>query len=161
MAPTLVYAMSTDRTSPPRVFTHAEPVWRSLADFIIFANVDGDKEQLWAKQLSENTFRICCIPFFVYNISLGDVVETDANYCFTRVIEHSGRFVFRAWMLSESRTFGSLFVKRLEEFGALVEVSSKRLVAIDAMTDQMARDISAWLAELEQSQHIQYETGQL
>jgi hypothetical protein len=43
------------------------------------AEEDRD-EQLWARQVGDRRFEICCIPFFVYDMALGDVVETDANH---------------------------------------------------------------------------------
>ena len=76
------------------------------ADFIIGADIsaysdDATYEQLWARQLDEKTFEVCCIPFFIYDLALGDVVETATRehrrYCIDRVVEGSGRFVFRVW----------------------------------------------------------------
>ncbi len=153
--------MSTDNPSPPRIFTHEDPVWRSRSNFIIMAAVDEDKEQLWARQISERTFEICCIPFFVYNLALGDIVETDAGYCVTKVVERSGRFVFRVWMQTEEQSFVSSFVKHLEDFGALVERSSAHMIAIDTANEQMAKDVSGWLSQLEVEGRLHYETGAL
>ncbi len=161
MATTVVFAMSTVGPSGRRVFTHTKPVWRSQSNFIIVANLDDGQEQLWARQISATRFSICCIPFFVYNLALGDIVETDDNYCYTKLIECSGRYVFRAWIHSEHKSFLSTLVNRLEDFGALVELSSNRLVAIDTETEQMAKDVSGWLSQLELRGHIQYETGML
>ena len=42
-------------------------------------------------------FEICCIPFFVYDLALGDLVETNADYSVTLRHAPSGRFVFRVW----------------------------------------------------------------
>jgi Domain of unknown function (DUF4265) len=61
---------------------HQTPVWKDRADFIINTIVeqepDGRKvwEQLWSEQTDENLFRLCCIPFFVYELNLGDEFET-------------------------------------------------------------------------------------
>jgi hypothetical protein len=79
---------------------HYDPVWREQADFIIGAPLpeQGRAEQLWARQLGEPLlFEICCIPFFLYDVALGGVVQTDASYELACVAEPSGRFVFRAW----------------------------------------------------------------
>jgi hypothetical protein len=52
---------------------HLAPVWRERADFILGAIVeDGISEQLWARKVDDLQFEVCCIPFWVYNISLGD-----------------------------------------------------------------------------------------
>jgi hypothetical protein len=41
---------------------------------------------LWARQVGDRRFEICCIPFFLYDVALGDVVETDENYSLVRVV---------------------------------------------------------------------------
>jgi hypothetical protein len=101
---------------------HEAPVWRERADFVIGAQLpeEGRAEQLWARRLEGQQFEICCIPFFLYDVALGDVVETDAAYDLTRVMEPSGRLVFRIW-------FGDSFHPRqavadeLTKRGALIE----------------------------------------
>lgn len=46
---------------------HAEPAWRERSNLIINAPLPeaGRFEQLWTKQVGENQFEICCIPFFL------------------------------------------------------------------------------------------------
>src|SRR6266581_8592772 len=92
-------------TSRAREAVHQEPVWRARANFIIAAETpdggDAKTEQLWARQLGENRFEICCIPLFLYEIALGDIVTTsptkDRRYMVAEVAEPSGRYEFRAW----------------------------------------------------------------
>ncbi|MGH9151744.1 MAG: DUF4265 domain-containing protein [Acidimicrobiales bacterium] len=163
MAATLVAAepMSTET----REARHEDPVWRDRSDFVIAAEIaseGADREQLWAKQLSEDTFEICCIPFFVYDVALGDVVQTapagGRRYIVQNVIRPSGRFVFRVW-------FGDSFQPRreiadeLEALGALLEWSSPNLLAVDAADEELAKVVSGWLLEREQQGHLVYETG--
>ena len=47
-------------------------------------------EQLWARRVDDEHHEICCIPFFVYDLALGDTVEVDADHLVTRVVEPSG-----------------------------------------------------------------------
>jgi hypothetical protein len=84
------------------VAVHANPVWRSKANFIIRARVtdvstEGDFEQLWTRRIDEDRFEVCCIPFFLYGISLGDVVRAGASdgYVMRSVIGRSGNGVAR------------------------------------------------------------------
>ncbi len=86
-------------------FAHSEPVWRDRSNFIIGAPLaeEGRTEQLWARQVGDRRFEICCIPFFVDDAALGDVVETDATFDLMRAVEPSGRYVFRVW-------FGESFI---------------------------------------------------
>ena len=135
-------------------------MWGDKADFVIGAPLpeEGRAEQLRARQLSDNRFEVCCIPFFVYDIALGDVVETDADHNVTRVVEPSGRVVFRVW-------FGESFHPREEvadelvERDALVEWSSTNLLAVDAADEARADAIAAYLAEQERAGRLMFETG--
>jgi hypothetical protein len=139
---------------------HAAPVWRDRANFVIGAPLpeEGHSEQLWARQVGDTRFEVCCIPFFVYDLALGDIVETDANYDVVRVVERSGRFVFRVW-------FGETFHPRqqvadeLAELGALLEWSSANLLAVDAADEAHAQAIADYLKEQEHARRLIYETG--
>jgi len=94
----------------------------------------------------------------VYDLALGDVVATDADYIVRRVLEPSGRYVFRAW-------FGASFHPRdeiasqLETLGALIESSSRNLLAIDAADGEHAQHVANLLAEREHAGHLIYESG--
>lgn len=139
---------------------HDAPVWRDRADFVIGAPLPEEKraEQLWARQVGDQRFEICCIPFFLYDVALGDVVETDSNYDLARVVERSGRFVFRVW-------FGEAFHPRQEvadeltELGALLEWSSANLLAVDAADEADGQRIADYLAEQEGAGRLMFETG--
>ena len=141
---------------------HAKPAWRTKSDFIIGAKLPeaGRSEQLWARRIELDKFEVCCIPFFVYNIALGDIVETDANFEIQCVVEHAGRFVFRIW-------FGDPTVSReevaeeLQRRGALLEWSSASLLAVDAADSELAQDLADYLHEHEVQGHLVYETGAL
>ena len=107
-----------EHSSPADFVVHTEPIWREKANFIINAELQEQDlprryEQLWARQLTESQFEICCIPFFLFDVSLGDIVETGVKgsrkYVLDRVVSPSGRYVFRVW-------FGESFHPR-EEIG--------------------------------------------
>lgn len=139
---------------------HDAPVWRDKADFILQARLpeDGRAEQIWSRQISEVRFEICCIPFFVYDLSLGDVVETSEDYWVERVVEVSGRYVFRMWF-GESTYPPQLVVDELESRGALIEWSSPQLVAVDAANQAHADEIAGFLSAQQQSERLIFETG--
>jgi hypothetical protein len=54
-------------------------------------------EQLWTKRVGEDLFEICCIPFFAYDMALGDIVRADAasGYVIQSVVQRSGNGVVR------------------------------------------------------------------
>lgn len=146
---------------------HQDPVWRERSNFIINAELaEKDRprrfEQLFAKQVGEDRFEICCIPFFVYDIALGDVVVTSPRggrkYVVDKVVEPSGRYVFRVW-------FGESFHPRdeiaaeLRALGSMIEWSSRNLLAVDAVDREHAQLVADFLAEREQAGHLVYETG--
>lgn len=157
MAAALVAAtMMTNRND----VIHAEPVWRDQANFIIGAPLPESEraEQLWARQVSDRRFQVCCIPFFLFDIALGDVVETDAHHDVVRVIEPSGRYVFRVWF-GESFHPREDIAERLAEMGALLEWSSANLLAVDAADSDHAKEIADFLAEQEGAGRLKYEAG--
>jgi hypothetical protein len=146
---------------------HLEPVWRDRSNFIIAADVSSysdlvDREQLWARQISDDRFELCCIPFFLYDVALGDVVETSPaggrRYMLSRVVEPSGRYVFRV-------SFGESFHPRQEiadelvAMGALVEWSSLNMFAVDAADAEHAQQIADVLLAHEEAGRLVYETG--
>lgn len=90
-------------TGTAREATHRDPIWRAQADFILAAPITGHEvfvtEQLWGRQIDEYRFEVCCVPFFVSDFALGDVVETDGSCVVTAVVQPSGRYVFRVWFV--------------------------------------------------------------
>lgn len=139
---------------------HLEPAWRNRANFVIGAPLPepGRAEQLWARQISDDRFEICCIPFFLYDIALGDVVATDENHDVVRVVEPSGRYVFRVWF-GESAQPPQAIAERLTDLGALLEWSSANLLAVDAADAAQAQRVADFLAEQEHAGQLTYETG--
>ena len=158
-ASTLLRNMSSDSS---REAVHTDPVWREKADFIIAVSLDsetdGTTEQLWVRRIGDRQFEICCIPFFAYDLALGDVVETSDDYLVRDVVQPSGRYVFRVW-------FGGSFFPRdevasqLSDLGAVLEWSSVNLLAVDAVDHDLARRVSGWLRDQEREGRLTYETG--
>ncbi|NED97136.1 DUF4265 domain-containing protein [Phytoactinopolyspora alkaliphila] len=144
---------------------HPEPIWRHRSDFIIRAALPepGRFEQLWSRKVGDDTFEICCIPFFLYDLALGDVVQTSPHdgreYVLSRVLEQSGRYVFRAHFEPSMRRFRDDITAGLEELGALMEWSSPTLVAVDAHSPAHARQIAGFLRERSEQGQLMYETG--
>ena len=146
-----------------REAVHSDPVWRDRADFIIAVNIDPGStgittEQLWARRLDDERFEICCIPFFAYDVALGDTVEVDADHLVTRVVEPSGRYVFRVHFGSPEQPRDDV-MEQLDGLGVLVEWSSDSLVALDARDGDHAQHVADVLQEREDRGDLVYETG--
>lgn len=139
------------------IATHDAPAWQERANFIIFADLSsagmpGRWEQLWARQLGEAEFELCCIPYFTYSLALGDRVRTQPSggrrYVVAEVHARSGRRVLRLW-LKEAQARGKECVLRyLESSSPLHEWSSDNLLAIDVPAGGPDPVLSALLAEL-------------
>jgi hypothetical protein len=85
-----------------KIAAHQNPVRRPTPSFMLRAALDdiegdGNFEQLWTKRLDEDRFEICCVPFFAYDLALGDVVRADADTGFViqSVEKRSGNGVAR------------------------------------------------------------------
>jgi hypothetical protein len=150
------------------IATHLAPVWRDRANFLIHAKIQHGGhptlwEQLWARQIAGNRFEICCIPFFTYDVALGDEVETSSEgtyqYVLARVTGPSGHATYRVYLGESPKSFDRReLLDRVERLGCLVEWSSENLVAIDAPPDQI-QAVADILWEYERAGNLIYETG--
>jgi len=142
---------------------HPSPAWRSRADFIFAAylgNKDGKNEweQLWGKKTADNRFIVCCIPFFVHDVSLGDEVETDSDFVMQRTVKQSGQFTFRVWFRNNNSAERKALVKEVENIGALTEWSSDNFLAL-SVSETVAQNLANCLQEWEQEGVLRYDTG--
>jgi hypothetical protein len=144
---------------------HPEPVWRERANFIISAALDKVRwEQLWARRLGPNRFEICCIPFFAYDLALGDEVETAPSngmqYVVSKVVKPSRRYVFRVWFGdSTDALIRDQVLAWLTSSGCLLEWSSDNLLSVDVSTQAGAEEVAAYLQKQEDQGLLRYETG--
>ncbi|MEX2255749.1 MAG: DUF4265 domain-containing protein [Acidimicrobiia bacterium] len=142
-------------------------MWRERSNFIINAELGEEDlprqfEQLWARQVGDDRFEICCLPFFLFDVALGDVVETapkgDHTYMVDRVVERSGRFVFRVWF-GESFHPRDEIAEELTRLDALLKWSSVNLLAVDAVDEAHAQRVADFLEERQRLGQLLYETG--
>ncbi len=152
-----------------KTIQHRFPAWHEKANFIIRAalhdlNSEGEPawEQLWVRQIADQRFEICCIPFFLYDISLGDEVETDLEYQVTRVISGSGRYTFRVWFgeTKEPKIIDDLMME-INRTGYLYECYSKNLISIDTDSLASAQLLADLLKRMQDLGQISYETGRM
>lgn len=161
-----MYDSDMKSTPPVRQVQHVDPIWRGRSDFIIAAEIDPSgsgitSEQLWARQISAHTFEICCIPFFVYNLALGDTGETDDHYVVNRVVGESGRFVFRVILTADEESARRRLVDRFQDIDARLEWYSNTMASIDVPTEEESRRAAEILWAGEQGDDWAYETGKI
>jgi hypothetical protein len=147
---------------------HREPVWRNRADYIVCAELSDQAaprrfEELFAKRVTAELFEVCCIPFFLFDIALGDVVATapmgDLDYVVTKVVESSGRYVFRVRFDEKSRPRGEI-AEELRALGSLIEWFSRNLLALDAIDHEHAQRVVDFLAAQAEAGQLTYDSGQ-
>jgi hypothetical protein len=149
-----------------RFIKHLNPVWQEKSNFIIKAkcSIEGKEnlhveEQIWSRQLSDVVFEVCCIPFFIYNLALGDKVHVDGKYLITDVIESSGYYTFRVWFNSVNPSIRDEVTTFVNENEFLSEWYSRNLLAISASSERTASVLSGFLLEKERIGGLVYETG--
>ncbi|MFI5676912.1 DUF4265 domain-containing protein [Streptomyces cellulosae] len=97
---------------------------------------DDEQEQMWLRPLAEDRFEVCCIPFRVYGMALGDAVRLHGGRFVENVVASSGRLVFRVFF-AEPRppvTGGDsrdALREAISSGGFLAEWSGDRHVAVD------------------------------
>jgi hypothetical protein len=143
---------------------HDAPVWRDRANFV-FAAVIGQKdeknewEQLWGEKVGLNRFVLCCIPFFVKDLALGDEVETDDDFVFQRVIKESGQYTFRVWLGKLNKSIETELMNEINAFHPFIEFSSKRFLALSAPNFAKAQELADYLEARERGKFLKYDTG--
>lgn len=101
---------------------------------------------------------MCCIPFILYEVALGDIVEWEEHRIGIRVVENSNRSVFRVWFGDSSYPKEEI-EQGVLNLGALVEWSSANLLAVDASDTDTAAAIFAYLEQHHNDGHLMVETG--
>jgi len=144
---------------------HKNPAWGDKANFIIAAKfkLDGESdhktEQLWAKKITDYTFEICCIPFFVYDLTLADIVETDKSCLITKLLKRSNYSTFRVWFKDTKHK--EAIESKLKQIGCFLEWKfiDSQLLAIAVKSKTKAQQVADFLWQYEKIGGIEYETG--
>lgn len=146
-----------------QVAVHSDPIWRDRANFV-FAALQGTKdgknewEQLWGQEVAPQRCVVCCIPFFVRDVALGDEVEIDANFVFRQVVQQSGQVTFRVWFGGQDATTRQRLVSEIEAINPLMEWSSENLLAL-SVPETEAQHLADYLQLRENEGLLHYETG--
>lgn len=163
--PTGEMAMNRIFQSTDYVAVHENPIWRDRSNFLIRVYLQenegrGEWEQLWANQVDDKKFVLCCIPFFAYNLALGDEVETDKNYIVQSVVRASGQYTLRIWFgNSIGNEVKDEVLSYLEAMDVLCEWSSANLLAVSAKNSDHAQQIANYLCTRQSENDLMYETG--
>ncbi len=146
------------------IATHAVPAWRRKANFIIRADLamhgmPERLEQLWARKIDVYTFEICCIPFFTYGFTLGDIVETNAEYTIQKIVEKRGHISLRAAVtrLENQDEIHETLHAWVDSTGLLYEWFSPGYLSVDLPPDARRDDVISHLDSLVKSGEVAIE----
>lgn len=108
--------------------------------------------------MAPKRFVLCCIPFFVYDLSLGDEVETDEDNVLLAVLKRSGQVSFRAWFGGKAEDVKKKSMDEVQRLDPFVEWSSPNLVAL-SIHDSLSQELANVIQSLEDEGALQYEAG--
>lgn len=158
-----------DAVPAEQIAVHREPAWGERSNFMVMAQIEGENlprnwEQLWARQVGQGRLETCCIPFFIYDLALGDVVECVAmgpmEYAIGQVLEPSGHWTFRAYFGDTTAPESLLDVdSTLRERGHELEWWAAELLAVDAVGPDEAHRVADYLRACQERGELIYESG--
>jgi Domain of unknown function (DUF4265) len=147
-----------------KIASHQNPVRRPVPSFMLRAALDdidggGNFEQLWTKRAGEDRFEVCCIPFFAYDLALGDVVraEPGTGYVIQSVEQRSGNGVLRV-AVRHPEDVEAVHLKLHDLLGRLeylCEWFAPGYVAVNLEPERSHNELDAGLAQLGETVEIE------
>jgi hypothetical protein len=147
---------------------HADPAWKGRANFIIQAKVDdSDEQEIWeelfCRRIDETRLQVCCIPFFLRGVALGDEVEMrseSGSFVFSKVLVPAGHETYQIWFGENPEKSVRMGAdSRVQEIGGLVEYFSRRLIAVDAYPEAIAKSLRSYLDDMQRDKALFYQIG--
>lgn len=142
----------------PNLAEHGLSPWLDEANDFVFVPLEGEGyETIPVKALGDGTFRVCCVPFFVYDLNQGDVVTKNTADILLEIRSKSGNCDFR-FRSEEGQDTIRAIVDVLEGAGTTVEFEPwGRLVCVSVPPAVDASRISGYLQSLEEAGTLRYE----
>lgn len=148
------------------IVTHDHPAARSRTNYIIRLSLAADGlpgryEQMWSRTEDKVNFELCCIPFFTYGLSLGDVVRMTAGDGQYEIVSKAGHRTIRFAIQDEKFQHGghnSLHAS-IASAGCLAEFRGHMLGygAIDIAAESQSKSIRALLNPLAEQGVLKWE----
>jgi hypothetical protein len=139
---------------------HQNPVFLTQPDVALYLPApswsDETSEMIEAlivKERSDGLFEVCCIPFCLDHLALGDVFEL-IDETEARIVKPSGRIVFRTLGRQFEENESDQLILELNKAGALVEFFRLGTLAIDAADMEIATRVFALLWPLREAKKL-------
>lgn len=144
-------------TAESTIATHDSPAGRERSNYIIRLDLSQDGmpghfEQVWTRTTDQMHHELCCIPFFTYGLSLGDVLILTSAEGAYRVETKSGHRTLRIAVQDDKYAHehhGKLH-DALVQLGVLTEFGghSKGYGAVDIANQRQAEAVVSFLSQL-------------
>jgi hypothetical protein len=148
------------------IATHEDPAWRDRTNYIVRLDLTphelpGKWEQIWTRTDDQKSFEICCIPFFLYGVSLGDTLRIDLEHGTYVVGNKSGHRTIRLAFTDDAaahREHDRVHDALVGRLGCAVEFRAGRhYAAIDIVTSEQAAAVIEVLTPLARADHLIWE----
>ncbi len=148
------------------IVTHDQPAARSRTNYILRLSLAADGlpgryEQVWTRTEDNVNFELCCIPFFTYDLSLGDVVRMTADDGEYEMVSKAGHRTIRFAVQDEKfrhEGHDSLHAS-IASAGCLAEFRGHMLGygAIDIVDERQSEIVRALLSPLAEQGLLMWE----
>jgi hypothetical protein len=149
-----------------KIATHAEPTNRERSNYVVrlalaMDGMPGRYEQMWTRTADGVSHELCCIPFFTYGLSLGDVITVTSDDGPYEILSKSGhrtiRFAFNG-QLSAHQHQNEVHAQLLA-IGVAAELRGAHgsYGAIDLIEDDQAAAVIALLNPFSDSEELMWE----
>ena len=131
---------------------------------------DADGEPQWegllGRRLEDGRARVCAVPFWLYNVNLGDEVSTmpsaERALIATEVMHDSGNYTFRVFFGTSEDDDSSWreLQQALEPFECWFDVRGRQFTAISCPPHH-AQAVADYLIARERAGELKYEPGRI
>jgi Domain of unknown function (DUF4265) len=151
-----------------KIATHDEPVARQRSNYIVRLALAADGlpdryEQMWTRTDDRERHELCCIPFFTYGLSLGDVITLTTPEGAYRVETKSGHRTIRIAIQDETyaHQHHEDLHGTLTQMGVLAEFlgHAHAYCAVDIVDQEQSDAVIAMLQPLSEAGTLMWEWG--
>jgi len=149
-----------------KILTHTFPLLRKEANYLKILPAKGmpfgySHEQIWLKKLKNSKYSVCCVPYLLYDLCIGDTIKFDNSNKGYELVASAGRYGFRA-VFDIDKILGNEVLMKLKESSIKTNIEYETylsLIAIDVKDIKSAREYSGFLRDLvKESIIVEYET---